>query len=136
MSRFDEALASVEKLIAAKPDHASGQRLRFLIQEGRGDRQGSDAAMASYMTVDPKGAADLLYKRADLDFRAGENALAQAALLKVLELDPEMARAHYTLGKIYASTDTHKAKEHLRKFIEMAPDDPEVASAKEMISYF
>ncbi len=134
--RLDEALASVEKLLAAKADHANGHRLHFLIQDGRGDRQASDAAMAAYIGVDPKGASSLLYKRADLDFRAGEIDVARAAFHKVLELDPENARAHYSLGKIYASTDTGKAKEHLGKFIEMAPDDPEVESAKAMLSYF
>ncbi len=134
--RFDEALASVEKLLSAKADHANGHRLHFLIQDGRGDRQASDAAMAAYIGVDPKGASTLLYKRADLDFRGGEIDIARAAFHKVLELDPENARAHYSLGKIYASIDTGKAKEHLRKFIEMAPDDPEVGTAKEMLSYF
>lgn len=134
--RLDEALASVEKLLAAKPEHAQGHRLHFLIQEGRGDRQASDAAMTGYIGVDPKGASDLLYKRADLDFRGGEVDLARAAFHKVLELDPEMARAHYALGKIYASTDTAKAKHHLQTFIDMAPDDPEVSSAKSMLSYF
>ena len=136
IQRFDEALASVEKLLAAKPDHAQGHRLRFLIQDGRGDREASEEAMAAYIAVDPKGASTLLYKRADLDFRGGETDRARVALLQVLELDPEMARAHYTLGKIYASTDIAKAKQHLQKFIDMAPDDPEVASAKAMLSYF
>lgn len=134
--QYDEALMSVEELLAGKPDDAQGHRLRFLIQEAFGDRKASDEAMASYIEVDPKGASTLLFKRADLDFRANELDLARATLLQVLELDPEMARAHYTLGKVYASTDTAKAKEHLQKFIDMAPDDPEVASAKEMLSYF
>ncbi len=136
VGRLDDALASIEKLLAAKPDHERGHRLQFLIQDGRGDRSASDAAMAAYVGVDPKGASDLLYKRADLDFRGGEVDRARGAFHKVLELNPEMARAHYALGKIYASTDTSKAKEHLQKFIAMAPDDPEVASAKSMLSYF
>ena len=92
--------------------------------------------MASYIELDRAAAADLLYQRADLDFRDNQPELARAALLKVLELDPDMARAHYTLGKVYASTDTAKAKEHLQKFIELAPEDPEVETAKAMISYF
>ena len=134
--RYDEALAPVEALLAAQADHAQGHRLRYLIQEGRGDRAASDAAMTAYLAVDPKGASGLLYQRADLDFRAGEIDLARASLLKVLELDPENARAHYTLGKVYASTDTDKAKRHLQKFLELAPDDPEVATAREMLKYF
>ncbi len=135
VKQHDQALASIEKLLAGKPDHAPGQRLLYLIQEGRGDRKGAEEAMATYIKADPKGAAGLLYKRADLDFRDGQPDLARAALLKALELDPEMPRAHYSLGKIYLSSDTAKAKQHLQKFIELAPDDPEVQSAKEMLSY-
>ncbi len=135
-ARYDEAMVSVKALLAAQPNHAQGHRLHFLIQEGRGDRAASDAAMNAYLAVDPKGASGLLYQRADLDFRAGEVKLAREGLLKVLELDPENARAHFTLGKVYASTDTAKAKQHLQRFIELAPDDPEVATAKEMLTYF
>ncbi len=76
----------------------------------------------------------LLYQRADLDFRRGATHLARAALLKALELEPDLAQAHYTLGLIYSSTDQAKAKHHFQKFIEMAPDDPEAAWAKEMLN--
>lgn len=136
LERFDEAVASVDKALELKPEHKAASRVRYLIHDARHDQQAAKAAIESYSKIDPQGAASLLYQRADLDFRAGETALASAALLEVLELAPEMARAHYTLGLIYSSTDTAKAKVHLKKFIEMAPDDPEVASAKEMLSYF
>ncbi len=134
--RFDEAAESVEKALALKPDHKAASRVRYLVHDARDDQEAAKKAIESYSALDPKGAASLLYQRADLDFRAGETALASAALLKVLELAPEMARAHYTLGLIYSSRDTAKAKEHLLKFIELAPDDPEVPSAKEMLAYF
>ena len=31
--------------------------------------------------------------------------------------------------------DTRKAREHLRRFLELAPDDPEASSAGEMLGY-
>ena len=40
------------------------------------------------------------------------------------------------LGLVYVNTgDSAKAKEHLQKFIDLAPDDPEVATAKQMLDY-
>ncbi len=132
---FDEALAAADKLLELEPENADARRYRFLVLEARGDA-GADAAMDAWVEVDPERAADVLYKKADLDFRAGNSAGAQRALLKVIELKPNLARAHYTLGLVYAQSDTAKAKVHLQKFIELAPDDPEVASAKEMIAYF
>ncbi|MEM7352817.1 MAG: tetratricopeptide repeat protein, partial [Acidobacteriota bacterium] len=134
--QYDEALASIGKTLELKPDHLGARRTRFLVHDARNDRTAADEAMASYIEVDASGAAQLLYQRADLDFRAGERALARIALTKVLELDPEMPRAHYTLGLIYSADDTAKAKMHFEKFIALAPDDPEVATAKEMLAYF
>lgn len=135
LERYDEAQESVAKALVLKPDHVATNRLRFLVHDALGDRSAAEKAMASFIDLDPLGAADLLYKRGDLDFRSGDIEFARTALEKVLELDPDLARAHYTLGLIYSSTETAKAKQHLQKFIEMAPDDPEVASAKEMLSY-
>jgi len=93
-------------------------------------------AFEAYHEVAPDAAVDLLYRRADLDFRGNRPEAAKAALLEILELDPEFARAHYTLGLIYANTDTAKAREHLQRFLDLSPKDPEAGSAKEMLEYF
>ena len=136
LERYDESLAAVDKALALAPDHVPALRVRYLVNDALNHRQAAEQAMDAYLARDPEGAAALLYRRADLDFRAGETGTAKAALLRVLEVRPDMARAHYTLGLVYASTDTAKARQHLEKFIELAPDDPEVAAAKEMLSYF
>ena len=61
---------------------------------------------------------------------------AVEAFERVLSADPAHARAHFWLGKSYHSAgDYEKGKEYLQKFIEMAPDDPEVPGAREMLSY-
>ncbi len=131
--RYAEALEAIEKAVALKPGHVTAQRVRFLIHDALGNREAAEKAMASYVELDRDGAAGLLYQRADLDFRDGYPDLARAGLEKALELKPDLARAYYTLGLIYASTDVARAKEHLKRFIEMAPDDPEVATAREML---
>ena len=132
---FDESLAAADKLLELEPENADGLRYRYLVYDARGDA-GTGEALDAWVAVDPERAADVLYQKADLDFRAGNTDAARRALLEVLELQPELARAHYTLGLVYAQSDTAKAREHLQKFIELAPDDPEVATAKEMLAYF
>ncbi|MEM7584015.1 MAG: tetratricopeptide repeat protein [Acidobacteriota bacterium] len=131
--RYDEALASVNKTLELKPDHVPAHRVRFLIHDALGNREDAEQAMSSYIEHDADAAADLLYRRADLDFRDGSPDLARSQLLRVLEIKPDMARAYYTLGLILMSSDTTQAKEHLRKFIEMAPDDPEAPVAQQML---
>ena len=50
-----------------------------------------------------------------------------------MELHPRLARAHYLLGLILYSLDEGKAKEHLRRFLDLAPDDPDAAEARLLV---
>jgi tetratricopeptide (TPR) repeat protein len=133
---YSSSLAAAEKVLEVEPTNAQGLRMRYISYDAQNDLQQIPAALNAYAAIDPQGAAQILYQRADFDFRDGLHEPAQKALLKVLELDPDLARAHYTLGLTYASTDPAKAKMHLLKFVEMAPDDPEAPTAKEMADYF
>ena len=135
-SRYDEALTAVERALALKPDHASSLRIRFLIHDQTGNQAAADAAIGAWGAVDAGGAVELLSRRAEIDFLAGRRRDAKAALLKMLEIEPNRARAHYMLGLIYAQDDTAKAREHLERFIALAPTAPEVATAKQLLTTF
>lgn len=132
---YDEALEAIDQLLQRDPDNLQGRRIRYLIHDVRNDDPAKlSAALDSYAEVDPAGAADVLYQRAELDFRQGESETARRNLERVIELAPDMPRAYYTLGLVYFSIDAGKAKQYLEKFIEMAPDDPEVAMARQMMN--
>ncbi len=133
---YDEALVAVDRLLALDPQNVQGRRIRFLVYDARDDQVKAREALTAYREVDPGAAAEILYRRADLDFRSGNVQGAKAALLEVLTINPDLPRAHYTLGLCYTSEgNSAKAKEHLQKFIALAPSDPEVKTAKEMLSY-
>jgi tetratricopeptide (TPR) repeat protein len=86
--------------------------------------------------ADPEGTAGSLFEAGIAMFNAGDMAGAQQALEQALEADPDLPKAHYTLGLSYANTgDNAKAIEHLKRFIELAPDDPDAGTAKEMLDY-
>lgn len=133
--QLDGAQAASEAALALEADNRQGLRIRYLALDAKGELTTADEAWEAYRAIDQAGAVDLLYRRADLDFQDGETGRAQAALNKVLELQPDFARAHYLLGLTYSGTDPAKAKEHLAKFIELAPDDPEAPSAKEIMQH-
>lgn len=134
--RYDEALATADRLLELEAQNAQALRIRFLVYDALNDQQKIGAALEAYKAVAPDAAADILYRRADLDYRAGEVAAAKKALLQVVEMRPELARAHYTLGLCYISEGNNaKAKEHLETFLELAPDDSEAGAAREMLSY-
>lgn len=134
LEQWDNALAAAQSLLVADPDNLQGRRIRYLIHDVRNDTAELDAALTSYAEVDPAGAAEVLYERADMDFRSNDSEAARQKLERVIEMAPEMARAYYTLGLVYFSIDPAKAKQHLQKFIDMAPDDPEAATARQMLS--
>ncbi len=133
--QYAEALAMIEQLYTRDPENVQGRRIHYLVYDAMNDQPQAAKALDAYLAADPDGAVDVMYQRADLDFRDGNTAKAAAALERILGLRPEMARAHYTLGLIHLSSDKAKAKKHLQKFLELAPDDPEAGSAKEMLSY-
>lgn len=133
--RYDEAEAALESLFALEENNAQGRRVSYLIADAKDDQEKAATAMEAYMKLDPDGAVDLMYKRADLDFRDGNLKKAITALEKIIQVRPDMPRAHYTLGLCHMSGDKARAKIHLGIFLELAPDDSEAASAKEMLGF-
>ncbi len=132
---FDESLAAADRLLELDPENVQGRRYRYLVLDARGDA-GAGEALDAYAAVEPRGAADVLYRQADLAFRQDQRGTATEKALKALELDPELPRVHFILGQIYAASDVAKAKHHLQKFLDLAPEDPEAAMARSMLEYF
>jgi len=134
-SHFEEALVNADKSLAIKPGLTQGMRSRFLALDGLGKGAESQAAWDAYAAIDRKGALDLLTRRADADFKDGNTAAAEAALLRVLTLDADNAQAHLQIGLLYSGTDAVKAKAHLQKFLQLAPNHPEAETAKEILEF-
>jgi tetratricopeptide (TPR) repeat protein len=135
-SRYADALAAVERALELKSDDAAWLRLRILVHDSMGNRAAADAAVLVYAEVDSAGAVELLLRRAESDFRAGRRQDAEAGLLKALGIEPDHARVHFQLGLVYAQDDTAKAREHLERFISLAPTAPEVETAKQLMATF
>jgi tetratricopeptide (TPR) repeat protein len=128
--RFDEGLAAVENWLRADPDHPDALQLKFLMLNALGRRDEAGEALNAFAEQDPKAAAELLFRRAELDFKAEDREAARPGLEQALELNPRLARAHYLLGLILYSFDKGKAKEHLQRFLDLTPDDPDAAEAR------
>jgi tetratricopeptide (TPR) repeat protein len=133
---LEKAVEPAAKAVELQPDHEQSLRIHFLVLDGLGKPEAAQA-WETYRAKNQPAALELLYLRADLDFRNNDNDSATAALERILTLDADFAQAHLLLGKIYASSDVAKAKAHLQKFIELAPaDDPDLELAREMAGYF
>lgn len=135
-TQYEDVRRALERLEAVDAANPTGLRLRYLLHDALAETDAAAAAFEAYRAVAPREAAGLLYERAELDFKGGDAAGAKDALLRILVADPDHARAHYTVGLAFASLgDNAKAREHLQRFIELAPEDPETASAREMLPH-
>ena len=132
---FSEAYEMVSKLIEQEPDNPQYIRMRWESAVQMGDKEKEEAAFQALVEVDPAALAqDFLEKGAAL-FEQGNTEGAAELFNKILEINPDHPRAHYRLGLCLVASDGDAAKSHFERFIALAPDDPEIATAKEMLSY-
>ena len=133
---YEQAVEYAEKHLTMVPGHQQTLRIRWDAYEKLGDEEKAEAAFKELAAADPKVLAVELFNNGTKLFEAGDSAAAMKQFERVIEIDPENARAHYQLGICHVGTgNTAAAKEHLQKFIEIAPEDPEIASAKDMLGY-
>lgn len=134
--RYQEAATLAERLLALEPSHKLALRVRYDAYKELGDKAKEDEAFAALAAVDPQTLANDFFRTATDHFNGGDIEAAIQDFERAVELDPTRVKAHYQLGLCYVNTEQHaKAKEHLTKFIELAPDDPDATVAKEMLSF-
>lgn len=132
----EKSVQAAETALSLDPDMSNVQRYRYEAYRRMGQEEKAKEVFAELAEADPQGLAQTLYENGREAFNAGNTAVAQTAFEQALQADPNYARAHYMLGLVYVNQgDGAKAKQHLEKFIELAPDDPEVATARQMIEY-
>ena len=128
----------VEYAERARALNANDTRALRLLVEGYDQLGQKDKAkaMAEELTrLDPKAGAGNIYNDGIKEYNAGNTEAAQQLFAKTLEIDPEYAKAHYMLALCLSASDAAKAKEHFETFLRLAPDDPDAATAREMLKY-
>ncbi len=128
--------AMAERLLAVNADDLGIMKIRYDAYRGVGDAAKEKEAFDALAAADPKFLAADLYNKGAKLFDGGDVAGAQEEFERVLEIDPMHPKAHYRLALCYVNSDqAAKAKEHLQKFIELAPEDAEAAVAKDMLGF-
>lgn len=132
---YKEAVAALEPLLARDPNNLEALTIRFEALKAAGDKEGAKAAEAAMKTAQASQSPETLFKQGIAQYNSNNLPSAIETLEKAVAADPKHAKAHYMLGLAYSGSDTAKAKEHLQKFLELAPNDPDAATAKEMLGY-
>ena len=77
---------------------------------------------------------DLIYNKGVEAFNNGQTKESKAFLLKALAVDPKYAEAHFLLAMVeFGDNNLHGTKQHLQKYLELAPAGKNAATAKEML---
>jgi tetratricopeptide (TPR) repeat protein len=131
-----QALEHAKRALELQADVASMQQVLYTVHTALGNKDEAAAALAALQAANPEKASLNVFNQAVDLYNAGQMAEAKAGFEKVLAANPNNAKAHYLMGLVFVNeSDNAKAREHLQKFLELAPDDPDAATAKEMLQY-
>ena len=131
-----EAAAAAQAMLDENPQDKEAIGIRYNAALKLGDEAMLIDALVALAAVEPEIARDGLWTLAIAAYDADDMARAKERFGKVLEVDPNNARAHYYLGLIYVGEGANdEAKHHLQSFLELAPDDPDAATAGELFKY-
>lgn len=135
LGKSDDALDSFKKMLEVQPESYSANKN---IGEILGAMKKYEEALPYFQkaselsTTDPDASYNLgacLVNLQDLE-------KAAAAFARAKELKPNLAPAYYQLGMIYVNQNKKpEAIQNLEKFVELAPDDPNAAVARQILAF-
>ncbi len=130
------ARREVDAVLALEPDNALAVRLAYDLAVARGDDEVEIQYAAKLAEVDPEYAGEELFKRGVEHYDAGLYDEAIELMGLVLQVRPDDPKAVFILGMAFFNKgDSEAARANLERFVELAPDDPDAAIARELLSY-
>jgi tetratricopeptide (TPR) repeat protein len=136
IKRYQEALAAAKAILRDDPGNEQALRARYNASLGLGDQAELVPALMGLATIEPVVARDSLLHLAYDAYDANDMVRAKELFGKVLEVDPNQPQSHYVLALIAVNDGaTEEAKAHLERYLELAPNDPEAATARDLLNY-
>jgi tetratricopeptide (TPR) repeat protein len=128
---YPKAIASANKVLEYDTDNADMAGVLYDAYTATGDA----AKAAEYKKKMPANPSVLFNDAAKL-INQQKDAEAEPLLKQAIAADDKFAPAYYELGMIYVRAGKNaEAKTNLSKYIELAPNGRDVATAKEMLNY-
>lgn len=136
MGESQKALDAANKLLELAPGNSDGLVLAYQAHADLGQDAEAAALLDQLGASNPQALAHTFMKTGSEAFNDNRTQDAIASFERVLAAVPDHPRAHYMLGLAYAGSDPARSKELLARFVELAPEDPEVETAKAIIAGF
>lgn len=132
----DRAIELAEKARGLDPKEARALRVLVDAYEKAGEKEKSAAAKAELVAVDPRSAAVEAFNEGVRQYNAGNMDSALTLFEQAVAANPDHAKSHYMLGLCLASKGRNpEARQHFETFLRLAPQDPDAATAREMLNY-
>jgi tetratricopeptide (TPR) repeat protein len=133
---YQEAFDAANTVLKDDPGNETAIKLRYNAALQIGDEGMIIGSLLGLAQVMPDVARQNLWHLAMAAYNANDMEAAKDRFNKVLLIEPNNAEAHYLLGLIYLGEDNkEKTTSHLEKFLALAPDSPDAASARDILSY-
>jgi tetratricopeptide (TPR) repeat protein len=136
MEKYDLAIESYQKLFDKQPNSAE---LMTLIGNSYVNAKNMEKAMEWYQKIPFEGINDTtaLFNIGVNLINNNKNDLALNYFKRAVEVDAEFAVGYYQLGMTYtALNQIPEALAALQKFMELAPDSPDFATAKAIVEVY
>lgn len=159
------AIAKFEAAVAAKPDFGAAWMALAKMQLKAKNYPGAITAAQKYLEMDEEDAdmwtvlynaytatgdkakaaeafkkmpanASALFNDAAKAINGGDDATGEKLLKQAIAADAKFALSYYELGMIYVRAQKNaEARENLQKYLDLDPNGPNAATAKEMLNY-
>lgn len=132
----EAAAEAAEKALALGSGDVRTLRVLYDAYQALGRNEQLAEIAPRLAAIDPDYGAPKLLEQAAEAWNGGQTERAVGLAKTALSMDPSLAKAYYFIGLDHISKgESDEAKASLNKFLELAPDDVEAATVKEMLSY-
>lgn len=132
----EAAAEAAEKALALGSEDVRTLRVLYDAYDALGRTEQLTEIAPRLAAVDPDFGGPKLLEQAAALWNGGQAQQAVDLSRLALSMDPSLGKAYYFIGLHHlASGENAEAKAALGKFVEMAPEDPDAATAKEMMAY-
>jgi Flp pilus assembly protein TadD len=134
--QWSAAVKSTERLLELEPDDPEGMRTLYFAALMLGDTGRLAPAARRLAAADPVIVEGEMMSHSRELFEINQFETARTLLAVIVEARPDLAEAHYLLGLCCNSLgDADRARSAFETFLELAPDDPDAATAQAMLEY-
>jgi len=136
LKNFQIAADVAEEILRLQPDNADAVGTAYFAELMIGDIDRLIPSARRLADANPELVSNEMLQHAQVLFDDNELVGSKALLEVILEREPKLAPAYFQLGLTCNMLgDVDCAKQALRKFLEVAPDDPDAATAQSLLDY-